>query len=764
MKVDYNPQLGYRRTIFPSCYDFLIKIDSFEVEEDITFYVDTYLGKKAIVKITMLDCNSFEFQMYLDKRKCNRVFDFSKKVPGTFIELESYYEYSAGKCSLRFKKDYWEMSVFYDGKLMTKEQTFDTNVDNRWKTLPTGFSMDSSGNISGVRENMYLFSDEAFWGFGEKFTEINKRGRIIHCWQKDALSTNTEDSYKTHPFFISSRGYGILLNTYTRNEFDMGCTSQAGYQMTTEDSTLDYVCFLSDGDYKTILKHYIEITGYIPTIPRWALGFWMSKCSYQNRLEIEEVVTTARQKGLPLDVIHVDDWQRHDNIGAWQWDTVRYPNPEEMIQWLAKEKVHLSIWNWPYLSEKAESFYELEERGFFVKSKNGETVLFYPTADADEKVACFDFTNPACVEWYKEQIKKVLATGVSVIKTDFSEAVPEDAVYYDGSNGVEGHNKITYLYAQTVYRTMEESYNETGVKPLIWCRSGYCGSHRIPAAWAGDSSSAINNHAAILRGGLSLALSGIAYWGYDLGGFYDTGTDGNECMPSEEEYLNSFAMGVYMPLSRAHGKTPREPWNYTDALFEQVKELDKERHRLLPYLSSTMIQAHLESVPMIRPVFLEFPNDYGARNQELSYMLGDNLLVAPPFERETYPVYLPEGKWFDLQKKKVLDGGKYIMISANNGEIPLFQRENSIIPKLPEKYLQYVPQGEMPALELQVFYTEDMCTDYYDYGQNEESVRFGFKAFLREDQKIHIQTDINYSHIEIIGEYATKDIVVEEYM
>lgn len=761
MKVDYNPQVGYRRTIFPDCFDFLMKIDSFEVKEDLTFSVETYLGKKAFVKIAMLECDAFEFQMYLEERKCNRVFDFSKRVPGTFKEQDSYYEYSAGKCSLKFQKDFWEMSVYYNGKLMAKEQIFDTNVDNRWKTLPIGFYLDSSGNISGVRENMYLFSDEAFWGFGEKFTELNKRGQKIHCWQKDALSTNTEDSYKTHPFFISSRGYGILLNTFTRSEFDMGCTSQVGYQMSAEDKVLDYVFFLSDGDYKTILKHYIEMTGKIPTIPRWALGFWMSKCSYQNRQEIEEVVTTARQKGLPIDVIHVDDWQRHENIGAWEWDTVRYPNPEEMIQWLAKEKVHLSIWNWPYLGEKAESFSELEKRGFFVKNKNGEMSLFFPTADATEKVACFDFTNPECMKWYKEQIKKVLATGISVIKTDFSEAVPEDAVYFDGSNGVEGHNKITYLYAQTVYETMEESCKETGVKPLIWCRSGFCGSHRIPAAWAGDSSSSINNHAAILKGGLSLAMSGVAYWGYDLGGFYNTGTDGNESMPTEEEYVSSFAMGLYMPLSRAHGKTPREPWNYTNAVFEQVKRIDEERHRLLPYLSSTMLQSNIESLPMLRPLFLEFPNDYGARTQELSYMLGDNLLVAPIFEEKTYPVYLPEGKWFDLRKGEVLDGGRYIMVSVERGETAVFQRENSIIPKLPAEYLQYVPQGELPALVLQIFYTGEMCAGYYDYGQDEEIVRQQFKAYFGEDEKIHIQTDINFSDIQIVGEYSTKEIIVE---
>ena len=158
---------------------------------------------------------------------------------------------------------------------------------------------------------------------------------------------------------------------------------------------------------------------------------------------------------------------------------------------------------------------------------------------------------------------KVLAMGVSVIKTDFSEAVPEDAVFYDGRGGIQGHNKLTYLYAETIYGFMQESSKSTGIMPLLWGRSGFAGSHRIPAAWAGDSSSALNNHAAILGGGLSLALSGVAFWGFDMGGFYSTDADGNECRPSDEEYLRSVEMGFFMPLSRAHGKTEREPWHYS---------------------------------------------------------------------------------------------------------------------------------------------------------------------------------------------------------
>lgn len=165
------------------------------------------------------------------------------------------------------------MSIYQNGKLLTKEQAFDTNVDNRWKQLPTGFKVNTFGESISTFEQFVLFSDEMFWGFGEKFTHFNKRGQKIKCWQKDALSTNTEDSYKSHPYFTSSRGYSILLNTFTRSSFDMCASSWISYQMDSDDPVLDYIFLAEESrDYKRLLQQYLQITGQIPMIPQWAFG------------------------------------------------------------------------------------------------------------------------------------------------------------------------------------------------------------------------------------------------------------------------------------------------------------------------------------------------------------------------------------------------------------------------------------------------------------------------------------------------------------
>ncbi|MCM1136006.1 MAG: hypothetical protein NC400_10575 [Clostridium sp.] len=806
MEVEYNPQLGYRRTIFKGNFDFLLRIADCRQDDTLTFTVDTYKGGRAAVKISFPSRDTFRFRMFppgKSEKAGNPIFDFPGYGEAQLTENDSYYEYGTDCLKLRFAKAYWEMSVWFDGKLLTREQIFDTNVDNRWKYLPVGFACDEEGNWNRVWESLYLYSDEAFWGFGEKFTGLNKRGQRLNCWQKDALCTNTEDSYKGHPFFISSRGYGVLLNTYTRSAFDMGAASQVSYSMSAEDGALDYVFLAgSSADYKGILTRYVKMTGKIPIIPKWAFGFWMSKCSYRNRQEIEEVVLRAEKEDIPIDVIHIDGWQKREQAGLWEWDEEHFPDPAGMIAWLKEHGVHLSLWMYPYLQENSSAFEELARKGYFIKDKSGSPAKFYATADSEYRAACFDFTNPEFLAWYKERVMRVLAMGVSVIKTDFSEAVPEDAVFYDGSSGIEGHNKLTYLYAETIYKLMQESSEKTGIQPLLWGRSGFAGSHRIPAAWAGDSSSALNNHAAILRGGLSLALSGVAFWGFDLGGFYNTDADGNECRPSEEEYLRSVELGFFMPLSRAHGKTEREPWHYSEQVLDIFRKYDKIRHYMLPYLYSSACTSSRESVPMLRPMLLEYPEDFSARERELQYMLGKSLLVAPPFDREKYEVYLPQGRWLDLRTKEILEGGRYVSVCPNLSELPVFLRENTIFPtsgavdsfgsvidgfdrltdsvggvidgsgRLADNVggaIDSVVGGTESVLEkegsknlkVQLLFESEMHDVFYDCDENGEIVSYTFHAYKKDgEENLYIETDMDIDEIEVFTSGRIENIFV----
>lgn len=718
VEVSYNPQLGYLKTVFNHNFDFLTGVSGYtDMGKGVEIEVGTYRHNKALVLIQPLTDTSFRFQMYPNGDRevfHNEVFLPEEMAAYDVWETEDFIHISTHRLEIRVRKLPWEVSTYLDGRLLAREQINDSNVDNMCKYLPIGFDCDKSGNILRVRESMYLFSDEAFYGFGEKFTEFNKRGQTIHCWQQDALSTNTEISYKNHPYFMSSRGYSILVNSFTKMTFDMGCKSNVTYGMEVEDSHLDYILF-ANRDYKGLLSDYVEMTGHIPMIPRWAFGLWMSKCVYNNQEEVYEVVRRAQEEKVFIDVINLDAWQSRDDSGAWVWDKERFPRPQEMIDFLKKNRIHLCLWIYPYIGESSDYFRMAEENGWLVKDETGKALLFYATAAADKKVGCFDFTNPEFREWYASRVKEIVTMGIGAVKTDFSEAVPENAVYYDGSNGVQGHNKLTYLYARTIYDAMEAEKKTLGERAMLWGRSGYAGSHSIPAAWAGDSSTHLNNHACILQGGLSIAISGVAYWGFDMGGFYNTDYEGYECVPEEEEYIRSAQFGFFAPLSRCHGKTPREPWNYevrTKNIFDHYNSV---RHRLLPYLYSSAWQSSLHSIPMMRPLILEFQEDRNVRGIGHEYMLGDSLLVAPVFDQDDFSVYLPDGKWTDFFTGHIIEGGRWFSFRPNIDEIPVFIRENTIVPML-EDGCCYDLDEKFRDLHIYMNISSSISAVYYDDG------------------------------------------------
>lgn len=559
VEVSYNPQLGYLQTIFHHNFDFLTGIKSYTERTDgVEFVVDTYKENTVKVFIQCVGETAFRFRMYTPGNEHpfdNSIYQLEGQNGVNITENEEFISISKGKIEARVRKYPWEVSYYLDGKLKTKEQIKDSNVDNMCKNLPVGFTYDENKEIIGVNETMYLYADEEFYGFGEKFTDFGKRGQTINCWQTDALSTNTEKSYKNHPFFMSSK------------------------------------------------------------------------------------------------------------------------------------------------------------------------------------------------------VRSVVSMGIGAVKTDFSEAVPEDAVYFDGSTGIQGHNKLTFLYAKTIYDIMAEVKIPLGELPMLWGRSGYAGSHTIPAAWAGDSSTHLNNHACILRGGLSASMSGIPFWGFDMGGFYNTDHEGYECVPTDEEYIRSCQFGFFNSLSRCHGKTPREPWNFGEKAEKIFKKFNDIRHLLLPYLYSTTYKTHLSDIPVIRPVVMEYPEDRSARNVELEYFLGDSLLVVPVFDQEDeIDVYLPNGQWIDLFTHERIKGGRWVKRKIELDKIPVFIRQNKMIPmltKIPENI-----EEKYENLDVILFCEDEIRDTYIDDGNVQN-----LKAKI-EEGTLFINTDMDASYFTVYAEKCLDNAVV----
>lgn len=726
--------------------DFLDYMEAYQPEQDgVSFEVWTFRGVKALVKITFVSETAFRFRMFPNMeqpRLVNPVFDFPAAAVPSVEEEDLFITVKTRRLKLLFRKCPWEMTVELDGETLTREQIKDHNVDQKYKAVPVGFTVDDTGSVINAFETMYLYSDECFYGFGEKFNTFNKRGQTVTVWQRDAQSTNSDISYKGMPYFMSSSGYSVLMNTYTRTHFNMGASSGVSYTMETEDPYLDYYMFCNR-DPKGLIRDYTALSGRSAMIPRWAFGFWMSRMSYMCRKELEEVVEKMADFGMSVDVIHIDAWQPNFEDSfvpsgveeLLSFDETRFPDPQGMIDSLREKGIRLSLWMFPYVQaidpagKISNQFRMMKERGWLVKDSDGNPRVFSPgEGDVDAwKVAALDFTNPGLVEYMKGRIRRLMHMGVGVMKTDFSEELPEDSVFFDGTTGLESHNKYPLLYAKTIYEASREAKEEMGEKALLWGRSGYAGSQNYPANWAGDSSASQNNLHSILNGGLNLGLSGVSFWGFDIGGFYNCDYSGKRVIPEEEEYIRSVQMGLMSPLSRSHGQsTPREPWVFSETAQKAFLKINKLRYRMLPYLYSTGWETTREGIPMMRAMLLEFPNDPTTQNISHQYMLGAGVLVAPVFDQPKQKIYLPGGSWVDLNADTRIAGNAWITCSKQIDVIPLFLRQNTMIPML-QTAPHHIEDKNFENLELVINIVDTMEQAYYDDGV-EGFFRAGLKA------------------------------------
>lgn len=769
-KVDVGEKRGYKVRTKIKNKDFVSIIREYTVDDDrVTFLTETYLDNEATVEISFASDTVYRVRMFpfdrMDVRQ-NPVFDFPRTDGFKVSEDELFIHICTARLKLSVRKCPWEIIVWLDGSLLTKEHIKDFNVDQKYKAMPLGFEYDlETKEIKNTYETYYMYVDEGFYGFGEKFTEFNKRGQIIDIWQKDALSTNSDWSYKGMPYFMSSYGYSVLVNTFTRTSFNMGATSEVSYSMYSMDPYMDYYVFCNR-DFKGLIRDYTSLSGRSDMIPKWSLGFWMSKMSYMTREEVESVVNRAACFGMSMDVIHIDGWQSRGTDEILEFDEERFPDPKGMIESLNKKGVQLSCWMYPYVAKYGwgedktinPAFTKLGEMGYLVRNRNGGVCEFVPAEGEGDgggaTTAAIDFTNPEAVEYVKSKIRKLMEMGVGVMKTDFSEEIPETAVFYDGTTGKETHNKYPLLYAKTIYEASREVKERQGQKALLWGRSGYAGSQNYPANWAGDSSTHKNNLAAILRGGLSMGISGVSFWGFDIGGFYNCDYEGHRTKPDDEEYVRSVQMGLLSPLSRSHGQaTPREPWEYSQEAQAAFLKINRFRYRLFPYLYNLAVETHMDGIPMLRAMLLEFQDDLNTREISSQYMLGDALLVAPVFDQQVQHVYLPSGSWINWNSKDRVDGGCWISEDCPLDELPIYFKENTIIPVLNEAKL-HSPADFFADYMIHMNIVSEISAQIHG-----DSKTYTFNARM-DDHRVVLDTDMESTGLIIYSPEVITEVLV----
>lgn len=521
-----------------------------------------------------------------------------------------------------------------------------------------------------MTEQLALDVGESVYGFGERFTPFVKNGQVVEMWNEDG-GTASEIAYKNIPFYISNKGYGVLVDNEGDVSFEIASEKVERLQFSAEGERLDYYV-INGSDPKRTVSLYTELTGKPALPPAWSFGLWLTT-SFTTDYDEETTsgfIQGMADRDIPLHVFHFDCyWMEAYEWCNFTWDARTFPEPKEMLKRYHDRGLKICVWINPYIGQKSPLFREGMEQGYLLKRSNGDV---WQTDLWQAGMGIVDFTNPAAVTWYQEKLKTLLDMGVDCFKTDFGERIPvRDIAYFDGSDPVKMHNYYPFLYNKAVFELLERERG-TG-EAVLFARSATVGGQQFPAHWGGDCSASYPSMAETLRAGLSLACAGFGFWSHDMGGFENTA--------SADVYKRWCQFGMLSSHSRLHGSgSYRVPWLFDEEACDVLRKFVKAKCVLMPYLYRQAVKAHEDGIPMMRPMFLEFPEDRACEPLDRQYMLGDSLMVAPVFrESGEAEYYLPEGTWYNLLTEARAEGGRWHKEQFDYFSLPLMLRPGSIL-------------------------------------------------------------------------------------
>ena len=590
--------------------------------------------------------------------------------------------YSSDYGTIQINKNPWRI-VLKDkaGRILSQTAALSDADSTQVKYTPFCFVKRGSDNARRINPVFTLTADEMIFGCGESATGLNKAGQKVNLFVTDPQGPETDQMYKPIPFFMSNRGYGMFMHTSAPVTCDFGATYIGLNKMFMGDENLDLFVFF--GEPKDILDEYTDLVGKPGMPPMWSFGTWMSRITYFSEKEGYDVAANIRKNKYPCDVIHFDTgWFDVDWQCDYKFSENRFQNPQQMLKDLRSQGFHVCLWQLPDFTPKNRYFSELIEKDMYVKNGNGEL----PYEDV-----VLDFSNPETVKWYQDKLAGLLNIGVSAIKVDFGEAAPLNGIYASGKSGWYEHNLYPVRYDMAVSEITKKLHNEN----IMWARAAWAGSQRYPLHWGGDAATTNTGLLGTLRAGLSFGLSGFSFWSHDMGGFVKS--------TPEDLYCRWIPFGFLTSHTRAHGAPPTEPWLYDSKRVQDVFRKSAEmKYRLMPYVYAQAKECTEKGLPMLRALFVEFPDDPGAWKVDDEYLFGSQILVAPLLESGMTgrTVYLPEGKWIDYQTEKVYEGGWH-RIEAGSLPIIMLVRDGSVLPHL--KLAQSTAEMDWSKMSLKVY-------------------------------------------------------------
>ena len=528
-----------------------------------------------------------------------------------------------------------------------------------------------------IHAQLSLDVGELIYGLGERFGPLVKNGQTVDVWNSDG-GTSSEQSYKSIPFYLSSRGYGVLVNDAGHVSFEVGSEAVEQVQFSVPGQSLEFFVIAGPTPAE-VLDRYTRLTGRPARVPDWSYGLWLSTSftTDYDEATVSSFIDGMAERDIPLEVFHFDCfWMREFHWTDFEWDPVLFPDPEGMLARLHERGLRVSTWLNPYIAQRSRLFDEGVERGYLVRRPDG-SVFQWDLWQAG--MGLVDFTNPEATAWFQGYVRRLLRQGVDAVKTDFGERIPTGLVWHDGSDPEAMHHRYTHLYNRAVFDVLVEERGEG--EAVLFARSATAGGQSMPVHWGGDNSSSFVSMAESLRGGLSLALSGFGYWSHDIGGF--------EGDPDPAVFKRWLAFGLLSSHSRLHGSTSyRVPWAFDtgqeepgQSAVEVARAFAKLKRALRPYLVAAGEEAHRTGRPIMRPMVLEFPDDPAAGQLDRQYMLGPDLLVAPVFTASgEVEYYLPHGRWTNWFTREQVQGGGWRRETHAFDTVPLWIREGAVIP------------------------------------------------------------------------------------
>lgn len=483
---------------------------------------------------------------------------------------------------------------------------------------------------------------------------------------------------------------------------------------------LDYVVIAGHGD--TVTSAYRRLTGPVPLMPRWALGYIHCRERYKTQAELLANAAEFRARGLPLDVI-VQDWQYWGRHG---WNTMRfdeadYPDPAAMVRTLHEQQIRLMVSVWSKIDPASELGREFVARGFFIPDTQW-----------------VDFFNPAAAAFYWENFSsKLLSLGIDSWWQDATEPENDDLVgrRTHAGAGEKLRNYYPLLVSRTVYEGQRK--DAPGTRVFILTRSAFPGQQRFASAtWSGDVGHDWEALRRQIPAGLNYVVTGLPWWTTDTGGFFRPGPGQYADPDYHERFLRWLQYSTFTPLQRVHGyQTDTEMWRYGARVEAESRRWLALRYRLLPYIYSEAARVTFGGSTLMRPLVLDFPHDPVALDQAHEFMFGPALLVAPVLAPgvTNWDVYLPQSApgWFDFWTGEQLSGGRTVSVAAPLEQIPLHVRAGSILPLGPA--LQFTAEKPADPIELRIYPGAD--ADYTLY--EDEGINYAYEQGARATIPLH---------------------------